>query len=126
LASLAAGAAPDMDWLIAARFACGVGLGAEIVIGYATMLEFVPPSHRGRWAALLSLITNFGLFVSTLVSWLVIPALTWRAMFVIAAVGAFGVLWLRRAMPESPRWLEIKPRQKNLWARSGSGSLPSA
>ena len=106
LGSLACAAAPTMDWLIAARFVSGVGLGAEIVIGYACMLEFVPPSHRGRWGALLSLVTNFGLFASTLLAWLVIPAFGWRPMFLLAAVGAFAVLFLRRAMPESPRWLE--------------------
>ncbi len=109
-ASLACAAAPGMGWLIAARFVTGIGLGAEIVIGYAAMLEFVPPAYRGRWAALLSLVTNFGLFASTLVSWLVIPAFGWRPMFVIAGVGAFVVLWLRKAMPESPRWLEVAGR----------------
>ena len=108
--SLACAAAPDMDWLIGARFVSGIGLGAEIVIGYATMLEFMPPTHRGRWAALLSLVTNFGLFASTLLSWLVIPAFGWRPMFVIAGLGALFVLWLRKAMPESPRWLETKGR----------------
>ncbi len=34
IGSLACAVAPDMDWLIAARFVSGVGLGAEIVIGY--------------------------------------------------------------------------------------------
>ena len=99
-----------MDWLIAARFVTGIGLGAEIVIGYATMLEFIPPTYRGRWAALLSLVTNFGLFASTLLSWLIIPVLGWRPMFVIAGLGAFVVLWMRKAMPESPRWLEVQGR----------------
>ncbi len=111
LASLACALAPDMGWLIGARFVAGVGLGAEIVIGYATILEFMPPTHRGRWAALLSLVTNFGLFASTLLSWLIIPAFGWRAMFVIAGLGAFGVLWLRKKMPESPRWLELNGRE---------------
>jgi MFS transporter, putative metabolite:H+ symporter len=101
-----------MDWLIGARFVAGIGLGAEIVIGYATMLEFTPPLHRGRWAALLSLVTNFGLFASTLISWLVIPAFGWRPMFVIAGLGAFVVLWMRKRMPESPRWLELNGRQQ--------------
>ena len=110
LASLACAAAPSMDWLIAARFVTGIGLGAEIVIGYATMLEFIPPTYRGRWAALLSLVTNFGLFASTLLSWLIIPVLGWRPMFVIAGLGAFVVLWMRKAMPESPRWLEVQGR----------------
>jgi putative MFS transporter len=110
LASLACALAPDMNWLIAARFVTGIGLGAEIVIGYAAMLEFMPPVQRGRRAALLSLVTNFGLFASTLLSWLIIPWLGWRPMFVIAALGAFVVLWLRKAMPESPRWLELNGR----------------
>ncbi len=109
-ASLACAAAPSMSWLIGARFVTGIGLGAEIVIGYATMLEFVPPTHRGRWAALLSLVTNFGLFASTLLSWLVIPTFGWRPMFVVAGAGAFVVLWMRKAMPESPRWLDLQGR----------------
>ena len=127
LASLACAAAPGMSWLIAARFVSGIGLGAEIVIGYATMLEFMPPSHRGRWAALLSLVTNFGLFASTLLSWLIIPALGWRPMFVIAAAGAFFVLWLRKAMPESPRWLEVtgRPAEADAILR-GVSELPVA
>ena len=78
--SFACALAPSMAWLVAARFVSGIGLGAEIVVGYATLLEFIPPGHRGRWAALLSLLTNFGLFASTLVSWLVIPAVGWRPM----------------------------------------------
>jgi putative MFS transporter len=111
LGSLACAAAPNMDWLIGARFVSGIGLGAEIVIGYATMLEFIPPGKRGRWAALLSLVTNFGLFAATLISWLVIPSLGWRPMFIIAGIGALIVLWMRKAMPESPRWLELKGRE---------------
>jgi putative MFS transporter len=110
VASLAAAAAPTMTWLIVARFFAGIGLGAEIVIGYGALSEFTPPSHRGRWAALLSLLTNFGLFASTLLSWLIIPTFGWRPMFVIAGLGALVVLWLRRAIPESPRWLEQQGR----------------
>src|ERR1700741_1261513 len=74
------------------------------------MLEFIPPTYRGRWAALLSLVTNFGLFASTLLAWLIIPTFGWRPMFIIAGVGALIVLWLRRAIPESPRWLESQGR----------------
>ena len=110
IASFACALAPSIGWLIAGRFVTGIGLGAEIVIGYATLLEFIPPAHRGRWAALLSLLTNFGLFASTLISWLVIPAFGWRPMFVIAGLGGFFVLWLRKTMPESPRWLAAQGR----------------
>ena len=66
LASLAGALAPDMAWLTGTRFIAGLGLGAEIVIGYGAMIEFMPPQARGRWAAGLSMVTNFGLFFATL------------------------------------------------------------
>ena len=43
LASLAAAFAQDMNQLIICRFVQGLGLGAEIVVGYSTLTEFVPP-----------------------------------------------------------------------------------
>ena len=51
VASFAAAVSPDMDTLIWARFVIGLGLGAEIVVGYSTLTEFVPPRVRGRWLA---------------------------------------------------------------------------
>jgi putative MFS transporter len=110
LASLAGALAPSMGWLIAARFVMGLGLGAEIVVGYVTVSEFVPPQNRGRWGTGLAVVTNSALFVSALVSRVVIPTLGWRWMFVIVGVGALFVWVLRRKMPESPRWLESKGR----------------
>src|SRR5262249_22386210 len=100
IASLAGAAAPSIEWLIAARFVMGVGLGA--------LSEFVPPLQRGRWGSALSAITNSALFVSALVGLLIIPQFGWRWMFVITGVGALIVWYLRRALPESPRWLESK------------------
>lgn len=110
LASLAGAAAPSIYWLIAARFVMGLGLGAEIVVGYVTMSEFVPPQRRGRWGTGLAVITNSALFVSALVARFVIPNWGWRWMFVIVGIGALIVWYLRKSMPESPRWLEAKGR----------------
>lgn len=110
LSSLACAVMPNMEWLIVARFVTGIGLGAELVIGYGLLSEFVPPSHRGRWAALLSCIAQFGLFAATLMSWFVIPILGWRAMFVIAGLGGLLVFIARKNIPESPRWLEKNGR----------------
>ena len=105
LASLAGAAAPSMNWLIVARFVMGVGLGAEIVVGYVTIAEFVPPSSRGMWGSALAVITNSSLFFSALIARLVIPNIGWRWMFVIVGIGALIVWQLRKRMPESPRWL---------------------
>jgi putative MFS transporter len=54
LASLAAAFAQDMNQLIACRFMQGLGLGAEIVVGYSTLTEFVPPKTRGRWLSMMA------------------------------------------------------------------------
>ena len=110
LASLAAAFAPSMAVLIWLRFVMGIGLGAEIVVGYATLAEFIPPSHRGRWVGLLSLFTNFAVTATGFVSLAVIPTLGWRYMFVIVGIGAMVVWVLRKKMPESPRWLESRGR----------------
>jgi MFS transporter, putative metabolite:H+ symporter len=110
LASLASAFAPSIDWLIAFRFLMGLGLGAEIVIGYGTLTEFMPPQVRGRYGALLNVFTNSALFVATFGGFLIIPYLGWRWMFGIAGIGATIIWALRKNMYESPRWLESKGR----------------
>jgi MFS transporter, putative metabolite:H+ symporter len=110
LASFAAAAAPSMEWLIAARFVMGLGLGAEIVVGYSTMTEFVPPKSRGRWMAFMAFIVVAGFPATSIISTFVIPNFGWRPMFVIAGVGALVVWYLRKKLPESPRWLESQGR----------------
>jgi putative MFS transporter len=105
-ASIAAVFSPSMTFLIACRFIMGVGLGAELVVAAGTLGEFIPPSHRGRWGAVLGAIIGSGLLVATSVGYLVIPNLGWRYMFAIAGVGALAIWVMRKSMPESPRWLE--------------------
>jgi putative MFS transporter len=132
VASFAAALAPDMDTLNWVRFVIGLGLGAEIVVGYSTLTEFVPPRVRGRWLASMAFIVVSGLPVTVLLGTLIIPGVSawgaalakessgylavllpglgWRLMFVVAGIGAFVVWYLRKALPESPRWLESKGR----------------
>jgi putative MFS transporter len=110
LASFAAAAAPSMLYLIAARFVMGIGLGAEIVVGYATLIEYIPPSHRGRWGAGLSFFMNAALFASAVSGYFVLPMIGWRWLFVAVGIAALGVWYLRKGVPESPRWLESKGR----------------
>jgi putative MFS transporter len=112
LASLAAALAPDMTTLNWLRFVMGLGLGAEIVVGYSTMTEFVPPQSRGRWLAFMSFLVVSGLPITALLGYLIIPMWGWRPMFVIAGIGALIVWWLRKNLPESPRWLESQGRNE--------------
>jgi MFS transporter, putative metabolite:H+ symporter len=79
LASLTAVLAPTMSWLIAARFLTGLGLGAEIVVGYSRLTEFVPPSFRGRWLSFMASVVVSGLPGTALLGSILIPTLGWRA-----------------------------------------------
>ena len=110
LASLAAAFAQDMNQLIVCRFVQGLGLGAEIVVGYSTLTEFVPPKTRGRWLSMMAFLVVAGFPVTALLGYLIIPAFGWRPMFVIAGIGSLIVWYLRKNLPESPRWLESQGR----------------
>ncbi len=106
LASIAAAFAPNMTVLIGLRFLMGVGLGAENVVGYSTLTEFAPAASRGRWLGFLAVVVVTGLPVAVLVSTIMIPAFGWRSMFMLGGIGALVVWYIRKALPESPRWLE--------------------
>src|SRR3954469_5666094 len=110
LASLAGAFASDMEVLIGLRFIMGIGLGAEIVVGYGTLTEFVPPKSRGRWLGCMALIVVSGFPVTAIAANFLIPIFGWRVMFGIAGIGALIVWYLRKSLPESPRWLESQGR----------------
>ncbi len=130
LASIAAAFAPNMTVLIALRFVMGLGLGAENVVGYSTMTEFVPPARRGRWLGFIAVFVVAGLPVSALAAWLLVPSFGWRIMFILGGIGALLVWQARKSLPESPRWLESVGRQEEaetLMAaieREASGGAP--
>lgn len=110
IASIAAAFAPNMTVLIGLRFIMGIGLGAEIVVGYATLTEFVPPKTRGLWVTMLAVVTNSALFASAFIGRWIIPNYGWNYMFLMVGIAALVIWFARKAMPESPRWLESKGR----------------
>jgi MFS transporter, putative metabolite:H+ symporter len=113
IASLGAAMAPNMLVLIAFRFVMGLGLGAENVVGYSTLTEFAPPASRGKMQGLMAVFVVSGLPVAGLIGLVLIPAMGWRAMFVLGGIGALGVWYARKSLPESPRWLESVGRHQD-------------
>jgi len=130
LASFAAAAAPSITWLIFFRFIMGLGLGAEILVGYTALAEFIPARLRGRFLALLVIFGALTLFAASLMSYLVIPAFGWRPCFVAIGVAALILWYLRKVMPESPRWLATMGRfeeaERTLRQIEGEHYQPSA
>lgn len=112
-ASLVAAFSPNMIFLIACRGIMGIGLGAEIVTGYALLGEFVPAKTRGKWISMLSLITNVSTPAAAFLGYLIIPRFGWRWMFVFVGIFSLIVWILRKDMPESPRWYESKGMDEN-------------
>src|SRR6476620_7047820 len=110
-AALASVVAPDMSTLIVLRFLMGLGLGAEVVVGYSIMAEFFPARIRGRWSGMMCTLVTTGLPVSAFLAWLLVPTFGWRVMFLLGALGSIVAWFLRRELPESPKWLVIVGRE---------------
>lgn len=106
IGSICCAFAQDMNQLIVWRCFTALGLGGETVLCYAMLSEFLPPDKRGRGLALLGLLANLGMPLALGVGYFILPYPEgWRWMLALPAIAAIPVLWLRRSLPESPRWL---------------------
>jgi putative MFS transporter len=83
----------------------GLGLGGEVPIAATYMNEISNARFRGRIVLLLQSTFAFGIVITSLVSIWIVPHLGWQWMFFIGSLPALLAIWLRRLMPESPRWL---------------------
>ncbi|SDR61683.1 MFS transporter [Paraburkholderia tuberum] len=97
------------------RFVAGIGIGVELVTIGTYVSELAPKHIRGRAFALQEAIGFTSVPVVALLSYLLIPRSFfgldgWRIVVLIGAHGALFVWWIRRGLPESPRWLIQKGR----------------
>ncbi len=112
LASLASAFAeswPPFFWL---RVIAGIGIGAESSIIAPYLAEFVAARYRGRFLGALAGFFSFGYVAAALLGYALVPAAPWgwQLVLVITALPIGMLLWWRRSLPESPRWLEIRGR----------------
>jgi putative MFS transporter len=97
--------------LIVLRFLAGLGIGAEPPLVDAYLGEMLPPSERGRYSAVaytfgFLAVPVVGLLARVLVPMTPFGIAGWRWLFVAGGAGGAIVWFLRRQLPESPRWLE--------------------
>ena len=97
------------------RFIAGVGIGVELVTIDTYISELVPKHVRGRAFALNQMVQFAAIPVVALFSWLLVPLAPagfsgWRWVVLIGSVSAVGVWFIRRQVPESPRWLAAHGR----------------
>jgi putative MFS transporter len=112
---VATGAAA-LSWSVASllvfRFLIGLGLGAELPVASTLISEFAPARIRGRIVVLLEAFWAIGWILAAMIGAFVIPlsADGWRWALVIGAVPAVWSVVVRRALPESVRFLEARGR----------------
>ncbi|MEK7863432.1 MAG: MFS transporter, partial [Chloroflexota bacterium] len=100
--------APTYETLLLARIVAGLGLGGELPVVATLVSEFSPRASRGRMIVLLESFWAYGTLAAGLVAIFVLPTYGWRGAFVVAALPALYAVYLRRALPESPRYLAEK------------------
>ena len=93
------------------RFLAGIGVGVELVTIDTYLSELVPPTDRGKAFAFNQFISFLAVPFAALASWLLVPLHVlglegWRWVALLGASGAIFVWFMRRGLPESPRWLE--------------------
>jgi putative MFS transporter len=99
------------------RFIAGIGIGVEFVTIDAYISELVPKHTRGRAFAFNEFLTFLAVPFVAFVSWLLVPRHLlgldgWRWVVIIGSLGAIFVWFIRRSIPESPRWLEQHGREQ--------------
>lgn len=106
VASGLSGFAVNYPMLLVLRFITGFGLGGELPAASTLVSEYSPTKIRGRNVILLESFWAWGWIAAALVAYLLIPVYGWRTAFWVGALPAFFAAYLRRAVPESPRYLE--------------------
>ena len=92
------------------RMIAGIGIGVELVTIDTYVAELVPKHMRGRAFAFNQCVAFGVVPVVALLAYILVPLKPlgwdgWRWVVAIGAIGALFVWFLRRAIPESPRWL---------------------
>lgn len=110
LASAVSGIAPNFSLLLLFRFLTGLGLGGELPAASTLVSEFSPAKARGRMVVLLESFWAWGWIAASLIAYLLIPIYGWRIGFFLGGIPALYAAYLRKNIPESPRYLEQKGR----------------
>jgi MFS transporter, putative metabolite:H+ symporter len=92
------------------RLIAGIGIGVELVTIDTYLAELVPKSMRGRAFAFNQAVQFSVVPIVAFVAYQLVPISPfgidgWRWVVVIGSIGALFVWFIRRAIPESPRWL---------------------
>jgi PHS family inorganic phosphate transporter-like MFS transporter len=109
VAAIGSALAPSFWVLIAFRFLLGFGVGGDYPVSAVLMSEYANSRDRGKLVGLVFSTQALGLIVGPVLALGLLGAgtstdLTWRLLLGLGAIPAAAVIYLRRTMPESPRF----------------------
>jgi MFS family permease len=117
-ATVATAFATGPAFFFVCRFLTGMGIGGEYSAINSAIDELIPARNRGRtdiaingsfWiGSALGGLVALGLLSTSLFA----SDLGWRLTFGAGALLGFGILLVRRHVPESPRWLFLHGREE--------------
>jgi SHS family lactate transporter-like MFS transporter len=103
LLGFATGLAPNATAFFIIRALFGLAMGGEWGVGASLTMESIPSTWRGPVSGLLQAGYPSGYMLASLL-YLAYPILHWRGMFMVGAIPALLVLYIRGSVDESPDW----------------------
>ncbi len=95
---------PNYTVFLIFRALYGIGMGGEWGLGASLAMESLPAKARGLASGVLQQGYSFGFLLAAVVYWVVFPHFGWRALFIVGALPALLVIYIRAHVPESPVW----------------------
>jgi putative MFS transporter len=107
IGTILAALSTNVTELIVFRFIAGLGIGAEIAAVTTYIGELSPARLRGRYTSWATTAAYAGFAVVPFIARGLVPTFAsgWRILFLIGALGGATILFMRRGLPPSPRWL---------------------
>lgn len=106
------------------RFLAGLGMGGEWATGTTLMAESWPPRARAKGLGMMQSAFGWGALTASCIWYFLASAGgpgAWRIIFLLGVLPAFFVLYLRRNVKESEKWLEKRDQRKDLQSLRRSG-----
>jgi MFS family permease len=103
-------------FLYATRVVAGMGIGGEYSAINSAVDEMIPARYRGRVDLAVNGTYWAGAFIGAIVTLAALNHLSaatgWRVAYVVGPVLALVIIYVRRNLPESPRWQVMHGREK--------------
>jgi putative MFS transporter len=122
--------APSFAWLVLLRTLTGFGVGGTLPVDYSIFAEYLPKEKRGRYLVLLESFWALGVIAAAGLAWLIVPLVGWRWLLAVSALPGIIIFFIRRDIPESPRYLLVNGQTERARqilsqvARYNGNSLP--